>query len=251
MSREQEFMSSTDPPLKIFVLIVITICYFYCRKISHINTKTLRTGSSLAQQEFNWSFQGTKNIFKWPKKKQKCRKNKILSNVPIYLWTSPLSFCQHSSLCAYCGTLSPLPPTVNHHTGDISVITSPSPEEQHAQAFEEMGFSRAQAPVISQELLQTVWDAHWSWRPLKENAFEKRLKGQKSLPAFPLHRSRHSIDSVSLAQHWCGLMLLFFFCLVFHLVWLQHNTISDAQFPLLPFTFCIITSLDGGAVQFC
>lgn len=58
----------TDPPLKIFLLIVITICYFYCRRISHVNTKTLRTGSSLAQQEFNWSFQGTKNIFMWPKK---------------------------------------------------------------------------------------------------------------------------------------------------------------------------------------
>lgn len=112
MWREQEFVWSTDPHLQIFLLIVVTIWFFYCRKISHINTKTLRTGSSLAQQEFNWSFQGTKNIFKWPKKKKKCRKNKILSNVPIYLWTGPLSFCQHSSLCAFCGTLSPLPPTV-------------------------------------------------------------------------------------------------------------------------------------------
>lgn len=172
----------------------------------------------------------------------------------IYLWTSSLSLCQHSSLCAFCGSVSPLPPTVKHHTGDISVITSPSPEEQHAQAFEEMGFSGAQAPFISQELLLTVRDAHWSWRPLRENAFEKkkkRAKAQKSPSAFPLHGSRHSIDSVSLAQHWCGLMpLCFFSALFFHLLWLQHNTISDAQFPLLPFTFCIITSLDGRAVKF-
>lgn len=171
----------------------------------------------------------------------------------VYLWTSSLSLCQHSSLCAFCGTVSPLPPTVNHHTGDISVITSPSPEEQHAQAFEEMGFSRAQAPFISQELLLTVRDAHWGWRPLGENAFEKRgVKGQKSPSAFPLHRSRHSIDSASLAQRWCGLMsLIFFLPCFFYLVWLQHNTISDAQFPLLPFTLCIITSLDGRAVKFC
>ena len=41
------------------------------------------------------------------------------------------------------------------------------------QAFEELGFSRALAAFISQELALTLWDVHWSWRPLKENALKK------------------------------------------------------------------------------
>lgn len=52
------------------------------------------------------------------------------------------------------------------------------------QAFEELGFSRALAAFISQELLLTLGDVHWSWHPLKENA----LKNTGGPSSVPLHR---------------------------------------------------------------
>lgn len=41
------------------------------------------------------------------------------------------------------------------------------------QGFEMLGFFRALAAFISQELVLTVWDTHWSWRLLKENSLKK------------------------------------------------------------------------------
>lgn len=52
------------------------------------------------------------------------------------------------------------------------------------QPFEMLGFSRALAAFISQELVLTVWDTYWSWRPLKENAL-KKTGGPRKQVQFP------------------------------------------------------------------
>lgn len=66
------------------------------------------------------------------------------------------------------------------------------------QAFEELGFSRALAAFISQELLLTLGDVHWSWHPLKENALKKILEGQAQFPS-----------TEELTFHWCHWLIVF------------------------------------------
>lgn len=66
------------------------------------------------------------------------------------------------------------------------------------QAFEELGFSRALAAFISQELLLTLGDVHWSWHPLKENA----LKNTGGPSSVPLHR-RVDIPLMPLTHFLC------------------------------------------------
>ena len=67
------------------------------------------------------------------------------------------------------------------------------------QAFEEFGFSRALPAFISQELALTLRDAHWSWRPLKENAL-KKTGGPRKRARFLRWHSIDAIDSFSLVQ---------------------------------------------------
>lgn len=162
--------------------------------------------------ELNWGFSGTKYIFKSQKTQEKSRFSPacwLTCGLVLWVFVNTLP-------CVPSVGLSLLPPTVNHHTGDVSVITSPSPEEQHAQAFEETGFSRAQAPFISQELLLTVRDAHWSWRPLRENAFEKKSKGPEQPVRFPTawKSTFHWFGFFGSALMWFDASY-FFFCFVF------------------------------------
>lgn len=94
------------------------------------------------------------------------------------------------------------------------------------QAFEELGFSRALAAFISQELLLTLGDVHWSWHPLKENALKKTggpssvpLRRRVDIPLMPLtHFLCFSPDKMwfdasffPFKQRWSRMHTFFFF----------------------------------------
>lgn len=114
----------------------------------------------------------------------------------IYLWTESSNTCQQVLSFFLWDSVAPTShrkPSEGRHFCDYITFSWGTT----TQAFEELGFSRAQAPFISQELLLTLRDVHWSWRPLKENAFEKKTKGPEKPAHFPTAQKS--------TFHWFGL----------------------------------------------
>lgn len=108
----------------------------------------------------------------------------------FWFYLTPVSLVFSSQLSSPASTY-PCKLSVRRHFCDYITFSRGTT----TQAFEMLGFFRALAAFISQELVLTVWDTHWSWRPLKRMLW-KRLEGQESQFSSPLHGSQHSIDAI-------------------------------------------------------